>query len=40
MQAVKRILRYLQDTMDYGVLYPSADDEKGKLVGYCDSDWS
>ncbi|MCI13770.1 copia-type polyprotein, partial [Trifolium medium] len=40
MQAVKRILRYLQGTDDYGVLYPNTDGKKGKLVGYYDSDWS
>ncbi|KAI5312000.1 hypothetical protein L3X38_041173 [Prunus dulcis] len=33
----KRVLRYVQGTLDYGLMY-----EKGKkavLVGYCDSDW-
>jgi hypothetical protein len=40
MQAVKRILRYIQGTSDFGVLYPNTDGRKGKLVGYCDSDWS
>ncbi|KAK2403406.1 putative mitochondrial protein [Trifolium repens] len=40
MQAVKRILRYIQGTSDYGVLYPNTDGKRGKLVGYCDSDWS
>jgi hypothetical protein len=40
MQAVKRILRYIQGTSDFGVLYPITDGSKGKLVGYCDSDWS
>ncbi|CAJ2677657.1 unnamed protein product [Trifolium pratense] len=40
MQAVKRILRYLQGTMEYGVLYPNSDGKKGKLIGYSDSDWS
>jgi hypothetical protein len=40
MQAVKRILRYLQGTIDYGVLYPNTDKDQKKLVGYCDSDWS
>ncbi|CAJ2665360.1 unnamed protein product [Trifolium pratense] len=40
MQAVKRILRYLQGTIDYGVLYTKTDKNQKKLVGYCDSDWS
>jgi hypothetical protein len=40
MQAVKRILRYLQGTVDYGVLYSNTDGNQRRLVGYCDSDWS
>ncbi|CAJ2667154.1 unnamed protein product [Trifolium pratense] len=40
MQAVKRILRYLQGTIDYGVLYTKTDENQKKLVGYCDFDWS
>ncbi|CAL8152291.1 unnamed protein product [Prunus armeniaca] len=38
MGTVKRVLRYIQGTLDYGIAY-----EKGKevmLVGYCDTDWS
>ena len=38
MGTAKRVLRYIQGTLDYGIAY-----EKGKeamLVGYCDSDWS
>ncbi|XP_068337720.1 uncharacterized mitochondrial protein AtMg00810-like [Pyrus communis] len=38
MGTTKRVLRYIQDTLDYGIAY-----EKGKeamLIGYCDSDWS
>ncbi|CAL8994830.1 unnamed protein product, partial [Prunus brigantina] len=34
----KRVLRYIQGTIDFGIQY-----QKGKeavLVGYCDSDWS
>ncbi|KAI5355814.1 hypothetical protein L3X38_008709 [Prunus dulcis] len=37
MGTAKRVLRYIQGTLDYGIAY-----EKGKeamLVGYCDSDW-
>jgi hypothetical protein len=40
MQAVKRILRYLQGTIDYGVLYTKAEEDQKRLIGYCDSDWS
>ncbi|CAL2255689.1 unnamed protein product [Prunus armeniaca] len=38
MGIAKRVLRYIQGTLDYGIAY-----EKGKeamLFGYCDSDWS
>ncbi|CAL2255222.1 unnamed protein product [Prunus armeniaca] len=38
MGTAKRVLGYIQGTLDYGIAY-----EKGKevmLVGYCDSDWS
>ncbi|CAL8090825.1 unnamed protein product [Prunus armeniaca] len=38
MGTTKRVLRYIQGTMNYGIAY-----EKGKgavLIGYCDSDWS
>ncbi|CAL2280291.1 unnamed protein product [Prunus armeniaca] len=38
MGTAKRVLRYIQGTFDYGIVY-----EKGKearLIGYCDSDWS
>ncbi|XP_020413022.1 uncharacterized protein LOC109947444 [Prunus persica] len=34
----KRVLRYVEDTLDYGVEF-----KKGKaatLIGYCDSDWA
>jgi hypothetical protein len=39
MQAVKRILRYLQGTIDHGVLFPKPKEHIDKLIGYCDSDW-
>ncbi|XP_050111824.1 secreted RxLR effector protein 161-like [Malus sylvestris] len=38
MGTAKKVLRYIQGTLDYGIAY-----EKGKetmLIGYCDSDWS
>jgi hypothetical protein len=39
MQAIKRILRYLQGTTDYGSLFPKPLNHKNNLIGYCDSDW-
>ena len=38
MKAVKRILRYLKGTLDFGLFYSSS--KKFKLVGYCDSDFA
>ncbi|CAL8085513.1 unnamed protein product [Prunus armeniaca] len=38
MGTTKRVLRYIQGTVNYGIAY-----EEGKgavLIGYCDSDWS
>ncbi|GAU37763.1 hypothetical protein TSUD_102800 [Trifolium subterraneum] len=39
MQAVKRIIRYLHGTIDYGILFPKPTGHKGNLIGFCDSDW-
>ena len=36
---VKRVLRYLKGTVNYGIRYSSNKEEKD-LVGYCDSDWA
>ena len=36
--AVKRIFRYLQGTMDYGLYYRKTGEED--LVGYSDADWA
>ena len=36
--AVKRVLRYLKGTIDYGITYTR--DSKDNLVGYCDADWA
>lgn len=38
LKVVKRILRYIKGTIDYGILY--AFSHNFKLVGYCDSDWA
>jgi hypothetical protein len=35
---VKRILKYINSTSDYGILYSST--ENSKLIGYCDADWA
>ncbi|XP_050897436.1 uncharacterized mitochondrial protein AtMg00810-like [Lathyrus oleraceus] len=34
---VKRILKYVNDTSEYGMLY--SHDSNSMLVGYCDADW-
>ena len=37
-QAAKRILRYVNGTKQYGILYIATSDFR--LVGYTDSDWA
>jgi hypothetical protein len=38
--AVKRIMRYVQDTMKYGILFPNnINNAMNRLVGFSDSDW-
>jgi len=37
LQAVK-IMRYLKHTIDYGVIFPKLEGQKGKLFDLCDSD--
>jgi hypothetical protein len=39
MQAVKRNMRYLQGTIDYGILFSKSNDHEEKLTGFCDSNW-
>lgn len=40
LAATKRILRHLKGTLDYGILFPAANEGKEyKLVGYTDSSW-
>ena len=36
--AAKRVLRYLQGTMDYGIMYKFGGDLN--LIGYSNSDWA
>ena len=38
LEAVRRILRYVKGTNDYGLLYKKG--ETCKLVGYCDADYA
>ncbi|KAE8671632.1 hypothetical protein F3Y22_tig00111941pilonHSYRG00018 [Hibiscus syriacus] len=38
LEAVRRILRYVKNTIDYGLLYKKGED--CKLVGYCDVDYA
>ncbi|KAE8694951.1 hypothetical protein F3Y22_tig00110761pilonHSYRG00036 [Hibiscus syriacus] len=38
LEAVRRILRYMKNTIDYGLLYKKGED--CKLVGYCDADYA
>jgi hypothetical protein len=35
---VKRILKYVSGTSDYGMLYTHSDN--AMLIGYCDADWA
>lgn len=35
---VKRIIKYISVTYDYGILY--SFDTNSLLVGYCDADWA
>ncbi|XP_059658324.1 secreted RxLR effector protein 161-like [Cornus florida] len=36
--AAKRLLRYIQGTLDFGILYDK--NVNAKLFGFCDSDWA
>lgn len=40
MESVKRILRYIRGTSNYGILFPYGSQENClELTGYCDSDY-
>lgn len=40
LAAIKRILRYIKRTLDYGILFLSIDEGKEcKIVRYTDSSW-
>ncbi|KAJ4764255.1 polyprotein [Rhynchospora pubera] len=36
----KRVLRYIQGTKDYGLMFERNEREDIELFGYCDSDWA
>ncbi|KAE8685759.1 protein TOPLESS [Hibiscus syriacus] len=38
LEAVRRILKYVKSTIDYGLLYKKVED--CKLIGYCDADYA
>ena len=38
-QAIKRILRYIQNTVDVGLVFEQDVDVGQHIVGYCDSDY-
>ena len=38
LKAVRRILRYIKGTLDYGILYKKDGD--CNLVGFCDADYA
>ncbi|KAK2980731.1 hypothetical protein RJ640_011711 [Escallonia rubra] len=38
LEAVRRILRYVKGTLDYGIIYKKGGD--CKLVGFCDADYA
>ncbi|GKV38633.1 hypothetical protein SLEP1_g46522 [Rubroshorea leprosula] len=38
LEAVRRILKYVKGTLDYGILYKSGTE--CKVVGYCDADYA
>jgi hypothetical protein len=39
-QVVRKILRYLKGTLDYGLFYKKKKSERHKLVGFSDSDYA
>jgi hypothetical protein len=38
LNQVKRILKYVNDTSDYGIMY--SHGEGSRLIGYCDANWA
>ncbi|KAL1217630.1 Retrovirus-related Pol polyprotein from transposon RE2 [Cardamine amara subsp. amara] len=38
LTAVKRIIKYVNGTLDYGIFY--SKDTHDNLIGFCDSDWA
>ena len=40
LAAVKRVMRYIKSTINYGIVYGTKVDITDKLLGYGDSDWA
>lgn len=38
-KAIKRILRYLLGTLEFGLHLNRVSEESLNLIGYCDADW-
>lgn len=36
---LKRVLRYIKATSDYGLVYTNSENSENIAVGYCDADW-
>ena len=39
-KAVKRVLRYVKGTIDYGIEFNAQESNKIELIGYSDADWA
>jgi hypothetical protein len=40
LTAVKRVVRYIKPTINYGIVFGTKVDSSDKLLGYGDSDWA
>jgi len=40
LTAVKRVIRYIKPTINYGIIFGTKVDSSDKLLGYGDSDWA
>jgi hypothetical protein len=38
MRAARRVLRYVQGTLSYGIEY--VRNQSATLIGFCDADWA
>lgn len=39
-QGIKRIMRYIKGTLDYGIEFNASENDAIKLIGYSDADWA